>query len=456
MPITRLMLLATALALALPAAATAAPTAVDVRIEGKASTIFAGPVTTDGKVVDPATAPDHLCDGTNFGANPTSGPTPTTALDDAAIKGGFTWDGTWFGPGFPDYAIDRVADEPATSSEFWGVFVNGVMLDVGGCQRLLKAGDEVLWAFDAFSKDGALELASPATIKTGQRLDVGVTNRATGVPIADATVGSATTAANGVASLSFDDPGVYRLKAEKAGYIRSSEVRVCVDPPLVDACTSTDRTAPTVRLDVPRIASSLARFGFVRVSWQGDDGEDGSGVRRYRVDTRRIDVPGKPWRALAVDTRRTQARIPAKDGSAYEIRVQAIDRAGNASPHATRTVLMPVDNLDPRIRFSRRGWATLKRHGAFKRSVARAGRPGATARLRFKGTRATIVTRTLRHGGRLRITVDGDSRVVRLRGRGAFRERLVSTKALAPGRHTLRIRSLGGGPVEIDAVAIKP
>lgn len=456
MPIRRSTLLATALALALPALATAAPTAVDVRIEGKSSTIFAGPVTTDGKVVSPATSPNHACDGTNVGANPTPGPTPISALDDAAIKGGFAWDGPWSGPEFPEYFVTRVADEPATDTEFWGVFVNGVDPGVGGCQRLLKAGDEVLWAFDAFSMAGALKLTAPANAKTGQSIAAAVTDRATGAPIVGATVGSEPTGADGIASLSFDDPGVYRLKAEKGSYIRSAEVRVCVDPPLVESCTSTDRTAPSVRLDTARIASSLARFGFIRLSWQGEDDDGSSGIRRYRVEKRRVDVPDKPWRPVVTDTRRTEARVPATDGSAYELRVQAFDRAGNASPHVSRTVLMPVDNLDPSIRFSKRGWATLRRHGAFKRSVARARRRGAGARLRFSGRRAILVTRTMPRGGRLRISVDGRSRVVRLRGRGELRQRLVRTPVLEAGRHTLRLRSLGGGPVEIDGIAVAP
>ena len=263
----RLILLASLLTLALPASASAAPTAVDVRIEGKTSTIFDGPVTTDGKVVNPTTGGSHLCDGSNASPPVGPGPTPTSALDDAAIEGGFDWAGTFFG-GFNDYSIDRVAAEPATSSEFWGVFVNGVATSVGGCQLILAPGDEVLWAFDAFSKVGALKLDAAEVLQTDQPLQVKVTDLDTGAPVGGATVGTATTRADGTATLSFPDPGVYGLKADKSDHVRSRELRVCVDPPLVEACTSTDRTAPRVRIDTPAIASDVGRFGFVRVSWQ--------------------------------------------------------------------------------------------------------------------------------------------------------------------------------------------
>ena len=57
-----------ACALSAPAAQ-AAPASVQLRIEGRNTTIYEGPVTTDGKVVRPEPGEDHGCDGTNNGAN---------------------------------------------------------------------------------------------------------------------------------------------------------------------------------------------------------------------------------------------------------------------------------------------------------------------------------------------------------------------------------------------------
>jgi hypothetical protein len=458
MTIKRSPLLAGALALALmlPAAVSAAPTAVDVRIEGKASTIFFGPVTTDGKTVTTAAGGTHVCDGTNNGASPVPAPTATSALDDAAIKGGFTWDGAW-SDSSSDYFISRVADEPQTTLEFWGAFVNGIATKTGGCQALVKAGDEVLWVFDAFRKPaGALRLTAPAAIQVGQAAVVNVTNLETGAPVGGATVGSAATGPDGTAALMFADPGVYVLKADRPDAIRSREARICVDPPLVESCTSSDRTAPTVENTTPPISSTTTRFNYVRASWLGEDGASGSGIRRYRVEHRQVGVADSPWLPLVKDEAITEKRLRGQEGQAYEVRVQAIDRAGNSSGWVSSTTMVPLDNLSNRLKLSKRGWRTLRRHGAFKRSVSRATRRGASASIRFTGTQATLVTRKLRRGGRMRVTLDGASKVVSLKGRSRFRRKLIATRTLEPGEHTLRVKSLGRAPIEIDALAVRP
>src|SRR5712672_261710 len=147
-----LAVLVTAIALALAAgAAQAAPVQVNVRIEGNTKTIFEGPVSTTAHPVTGDSTGPHTCDGTNGGAHPTAGPTATGALDDAAKLAGFTWAGS-FDNSFQDFIVNRVGSDSANSSQFWGYAVNGQQPQVGGCQFLVSAGQEVLWAFDLFSK----------------------------------------------------------------------------------------------------------------------------------------------------------------------------------------------------------------------------------------------------------------------------------------------------------------
>ena len=112
---TRSALVACALGASLLGATTAvaSPASVDLRIEGRNGTIFEGPVTTDAKTVTPSSGDNRRCDGTNGGGNPpgSPGPTPTTALDDGARVGNFTWDGT-YDSGFNDYLVNRIGPSP--------------------------------------------------------------------------------------------------------------------------------------------------------------------------------------------------------------------------------------------------------------------------------------------------------------------------------------------------------
>src|SRR5688500_17081923 len=81
------------LSLAAAPAALAAPVGVTVRVEGGSKTILEVPVTSDGHQLTTASGGTHECDGTNGGAYPSPGPTPTAALDDATRANSLTWDG---------------------------------------------------------------------------------------------------------------------------------------------------------------------------------------------------------------------------------------------------------------------------------------------------------------------------------------------------------------------------
>jgi hypothetical protein len=215
-------------AAAAPRAATATvnATIVQLRIEGATSTIFEGPVLTTGHDITTAAGGTHHCDGTNGAANPTAGPTATSALDDAARHAGFTYDGT-FSTTFDDFFITRIADSPQTATQFWGLLLNGQFTSVGGCQQRVALGDHVLWAFDAFNAAHFLKLTGPHAAHAGQPFTVTVTDLMTGDPISGATVGGQTTAANGTATITANQ-GIRRFKAQQTGSIRSNALTVLV------------------------------------------------------------------------------------------------------------------------------------------------------------------------------------------------------------------------------------
>ncbi|MFF8958519.1 DUF4430 domain-containing protein [Streptomyces sp. NPDC014894] len=158
-PVRTALVAAAALGLALttaPAAAHAGPTPhtnapvkVSLTVQGPSGPLFQGRIKTKGHDVTTATGGTHKCDGTNGSAHPSAVPTPTAALDDAARKKRFTWDGAWY-PAFDDFSVDTIKNVSGGGAAYWSISVNGVPTPVGGCQFKLSAGDQVAFTWTAF------------------------------------------------------------------------------------------------------------------------------------------------------------------------------------------------------------------------------------------------------------------------------------------------------------------
>ena len=383
-------------AIAAPAAA-ADPVSVDLRIEGVSGTIFEGPVTTDAHPVStPSDPTPRACDGTGQGHPP--GPTATTALDTASGIAGFGWDGEWDDTGLKDYYYDQIGpDRIDRSSHYWSLWTNWSFASAGGCGQPVKQGDEVLWAFEDFNPSPILRLHAPGTARTGESFGVRVVDGFDDSPEAGAVVEGATTGPDGAATLSFADAGVYRLKAEKPDAIRSNAQVVCVDPAGADPCTSGDKTAPRfVRVDLPgrELASERGRSRTMVVSWQADD--DAAEVREMGSGLRASQVEQGEWTTITDRTATPSVRFRGASGEAYRFRITAVDRATNSGTTESHTVVVPVDDRDRRLlRFSR-GWKRTPRQSAWGGTVRHTTEPGATAKLRFRGRRVSLISRRIR------------------------------------------------------------
>jgi hypothetical protein len=272
------------------ATAQAVPVTVNVRVEGSSSTIFEGPVTTDGKAIDKGDGP-HPCDGTNGGAHPSPVPTMTAALDDAPIAGG--WGGSWNAT-FQDFAVERVGPEAQDPVNFryWGYALNYQFPQVGGCQQSVSAGDDLLFTFDSFGKP-LLKLAGPNRAVAGQPATVTITDGTTGQAVEGATLAGAAGASgpDGRIAVTFAGDGVRRLKADKAGAVRSNTLEVCVEQPGTNACAgfvptiSTrpdvhDSVAPVARISGPRNGAKYRRGPRLL---KGVVNDDPSGVRDVKI-----------------------------------------------------------------------------------------------------------------------------------------------------------------------------
>ncbi|WP_435598855.1 DUF4430 domain-containing protein [Streptomyces anulatus] len=128
---------------------TNAPVRVTVTVQGPDGLLFQKKIFTWGHDVTTATGGTHKCDGTNGSAHATKVPTPTAALDHAAKRNGFTWDGTWYAS-FDDFSVDTVKGVSSGGSAYWSIAVNGVPTPVGGCQFEIENGDQVAFTWTSF------------------------------------------------------------------------------------------------------------------------------------------------------------------------------------------------------------------------------------------------------------------------------------------------------------------
>jgi hypothetical protein len=450
--------------LAAPVAAQAVPVTVNVRVEGATQTIFEGPVITDvHQVKTPSDSQARTCDGSSIGQPP--GPTAIGALDDAARGGSFSWDALW-DPSFNDYyPFLRIGPDAIDSStHFLAFYLNWKVAEVGGCGQHVKQGDDVLFAYEDFQASPLLRLSGPGTATTGENVRVKVVDGLTSAPQTGVRVRGATTGADGTATLSFAQRGIYRLKADKPGAIRSNAIVLCVDPAGAAPCSSGDTSGPALQALTPAgsdgLASTRGRSRTMLITWAGDD-RAGSGISHYKAEVSKLsDGAGasqSEWRTLAERTTLSGAHFRGEAGDAYLFRITATDRALNETTVTTDPVILPVDDRSQRLlRFSKRNWRRVRARNAWGGTVVRAKKAGATARLRFRGTSLSLIGRKRAKGGRLRATIDGRRTTIRLRGRSAHRSVLWTSRKLEPGAHKLVLRALGGGTVEFDAVAPRP
>lgn len=206
---------------------------------------------------------------------------------------------------------------------------------------------------------------------------------------------------------------------------------------------------PLVDLHSPGLASDTSRGRTVTLRWLGA----GSPPLRYRLEVRRNTLIASDWRTLQPDTGGNHARFRGRPGVTYLFRLRARDSAGRLSTYDYDRTTVPYDDTSGKIGYSR-SWHRVRRRGAYGRSVHLSRRRGATVGMNFNGAQAVLVARTGPRAGRLSVALDGRVVVRSLRGRTRNRRVIFRSKGLIPGIHRLRLRTLGGGAVNLDAVGI--
>ncbi len=255
-----LSLLSLACALSTASAQAAGPATVTVRVEGATKTLLPSTMVTTNEVpVIKDGNPEHSCRGTSAAG----------ALEQATHG---SWSGEWFnGIGYSVETIlgETHAFEPGVPANyFWAYWLDDKSATAGICEGEVNSGDSILFFPECFSESGAcpvspnpLAISAPVIAERGSAITVSVISyaNATGEPSPAAGVtvsgggASATTDANGHATLSLSQTGEVVLQASGSGTVRD-ETTVCVhagndgncgtQKPSTPGATSSSTTTP--------------------------------------------------------------------------------------------------------------------------------------------------------------------------------------------------------------------
>lgn len=220
-----------------------------------------------------------------------------------------------------------------------------------------------------------------------------------------------------------------------------------------------DTFKPTVRLIAPRLASDNSRSARFKVRLVGTD--VGTGIRRFVTQVRELRArKATRYRTVPRTARKTRFRFRGRTGRTYQLRVRAIDGAGNASRFVTKTTVAPLDDTTRAASF--RGFREQRRdtvyYGSYKRGRKRNGRMSFS----YRGGDFYLIGLKSRLGGKALLTVDGKSKKIDTYApRTIDRALLARAKLRANRRHRVRLRVLHrrspksrGFNVRVDALGV--
>jgi hypothetical protein len=217
-----------------------------------------------------------------------------------------------------------------------------------------------------------------------------------------------------------------------------------------------DSTPPTVgglSRSVPAQAIGASTVK-VALGWEGDD-PAGSGVERYRLERR---IGSGAWTAVAPSgTGATSVTTNLTFGSSYGFRVRATDAAGNVGAWATFPTLTPTRFQDSSSLVTYTGaWSRATGASLSGGSARYATSATRRAKLTFTGREVALVATRRTSGGHAKVLIDGAQvGTINLDAGAAQYRQVVFRRAFAAGgRHSIEIRPVGDGRVEIDAFIV--
>jgi hypothetical protein len=231
------LLAATLATVLLTSQASAGAAAVTVRVEGTKTTLV---------VATAVALPSARVTKNGVAADSCAGTSAAGALQ-LATHG--DWAGSW-SASYKAYFVTGIdgLSLPSSGAEFWSFWVNDAPASEGICSYDPKPGDRLLFFPDCYGKScpksaGVLGAKAPALAVVGKAFKVTVTaysdakgtpSKAVGASVSGGGA-SATTGADGTASLTFTHAGAVTLKVSAPHAIRT-EASVCVQTATAKGC----------------------------------------------------------------------------------------------------------------------------------------------------------------------------------------------------------------------------
>lgn len=484
---------ATILLLAFASIAIAAPRAVQVRVEGKFTTIFDGTVLTEGhpiRAISDTVA--RICDTTNLGHTDTPQASATAATVDAMTTIGKGFDGNWF-DGYEDFFMTQFGDDHDDdgSAEWWGVLLNWQFTPVGGCQQPVEAGDNVLWAYDAFSSKPYLKLnrSGPSKVVVGEPYAVTVVERDAGSDTEEGGLGETAHAGasvdvvdslgrddasipatggvsdgNGAATVTFNEAGWQRIKAREINSvslrndaIASNSLDVCVVVIADDECAGDPPS------QFPRVPDLEAPQITVTEPLADSTTSSESAVLTYTVSDNYGLAPScssPSGTSVALDLGLNAVHLSCEDifGNQAVRNVFVTRTAKPATPLGPPAQGTPVGPLLPRWLTAKSASLTCgKKCKKVKNKLAASGsvlRVSTGGSAKFKLLAGAPLIRIVGSSKRASVRFSLGRKSVKVKIPAGRKVRVIPIKGLSTGG-TLKL-SVTSGSVDLDAVAVSP
>jgi hypothetical protein len=216
-----------------------------------------------------------------------------------------------------------------------------------------------------------------------------------------------------------------------------------------------DTTAPTVgslarSLPPQAIGASSVK---VALSWKGAD--SGTGIASYRLERR---IGSGSWSKVTLESlRSTSVTTTLALDTAYSFRVRAKDRAGNVGSWMSFPTLNPKRVQDTSsVVYYTGSWTKVTSSSLSGGSARYATSSTRRAKTSFTGQEVAFVATRRTTGGRAQVLIDGvAAATIDLDAASTAYRRLVFRQGFnGSAKHTIEIRPVGDGRVELDAFIV--